>query len=156
MLYIDFNGGNSSQNFEKRYSIGEKLILEYPTKEGDAFAGWTVEGKGSAINENEFTMGKVDSTIRANWLSDIFEYKLADGNDGILGNHYAIEDEENGTWKIKFLKDGIFTPLKDMQIDVFLVGGGGGGGASSTISTAGAKGGSGIVIIRNARQNNKN
>ena len=40
------------------------------------------------------------------------------------GTHEYIDDG-NGNWRIKFLTSGVFTPLKKMTIDVFLVGDGG-------------------------------
>lgn len=53
---------------------------------------------------------------------------------------YEYIDDGDGNWRIKFLSSGTFTPLKDMTIDVFLVGGGGGGAGSN--SSAAASGGS--------------
>ena len=40
---------------------------------------------------------------------------------------YEYIDDGGGNWRIKFLSSGVFTPLKAMTIDAFLVGGGGGG-----------------------------
>lgn len=45
------------------------------------------------------------------------------GSDGT-----CLVIDDGGNWRIKFLSSGIFTPLKAMTIDAFLVGGGGGGG----------------------------
>ena len=53
------------------------------------------------------------------------------GSDGTC----LVIDDGGGNWRIKFLSSGVFTPLKDMTIDVFLAGAGGGG------SLAGAGGG---------------
>lgn len=47
------------------------------------------------------------------------------GGDGT----YQVIDDGGGNWRIKFLSSGTFTPLKDMVIDVFLVGAGGGKGS---------------------------
>ena len=44
------------------------------------------------------------------------------GGDNIC----MVLDDGGGNWRIKFLSSGIFTPLKNMVIDVFLVGAGGG------------------------------
>ena len=41
------------------------------------------------------------------------------------GTYEYIEDG-GGNWRIKFLTSGVFTPLKDMLVDAFLVGAGGG------------------------------
>ena len=49
----------------------------------------------------------------------VFEY---------TGNYEYIDDG-GGNWRIKFLTSGVFTPLKNMTIDAFLVGAGGGGSA---------------------------
>lgn len=50
-------------------------------------------------------------------------------------NTYLVLNDDGGNWRIKFLSSGVFTPLRDMLIDAFLVGAGGGG------SLAGAGGG---------------
>ena len=52
---------------------------------------------------------------------------------------YEYIDDGGGNWRIKFLSSGVFTPLKAMTIDVFLVGGGGGGRSAS--SSGGGGGG---------------
>ena len=39
---------------------------------------------------------------------------------------YEYIDGGAGNWRIKFLTSGVFTPLKDMLVDAFLVGAGGG------------------------------
>ena len=51
------------------------------------------------------------------------------------------KNDENGNWRIKFLTSGTFTPLKDMIIDVFLVGGGGSGCTSLANASCGGGGG---------------
>ena len=43
---------------------------------------------------------------------------------------YSFIDDGGGNWRIKFLSSGVFTPLKDMLVDEFLVGGGAGGSNS--------------------------
>lgn len=40
---------------------------------------------------------------------------------------YQVLDDGDGSWRIKFLSSGTFTPLKDVKIDAFLVGGGSAG-----------------------------
>ena len=45
------------------------------------------------------------------------------GSDGTC----LVIDDGGGNWRIKFLSSGVFTPLKTMTIDVFVVGAGGGG-----------------------------
>ena len=74
------------------------------------------------------------------------------------GNYQIISEDDSGNWKIKFLTSGTFTAMNDVLIDIFAVGGGGGGnhitqfsgGLTYTFPAAG-KGGSGILVIRNAR-----
>lgn len=55
---------------------------------------------------------------------------------------YEYIDDGNGNWRIKFLTSGVFTPLKDMVIEVFLVGAGAGGGGTLTTPKGPTKGGS--------------
>ena len=69
---------------------------------------------------------------------------------------YEYIDDGDGNWRIKFLTSGVFTPLRDIVIDAFLVGGG--GGAPIRISggwSSGAGGGytrtdKGISLTANA------
>lgn len=56
---------------------------------------------------------------------------------------YSFIDDGSGNWRIKFLTSGVFTPLKDMTIDAFLVGGGGGGGSARAFNDYPAGGGGG-------------
>ena len=66
---------------------------------------------------------------------------------------YEYIDDGNGNWRIKFLTSGVFTPLKDMVIEVFLVGAGAGGGKTLTItgSTPGASSGGGGGFTKTVR-----
>lgn len=78
-------------------------------------------------------------------------------------------DDGNGKWRIKFLSNGTFAPTKNVKVDIFAVGGGGSGaGDGSSVSgtrgsncsanrggggwnSAGGNGGSGVIIIRKAK-----
>lgn len=64
---------------------------------------------------------------------------------------YEYIDDGSGNWRIKFLTSGIFTPMKNMTADVFLVGGGGGGMAgeknpADRNKLAGSGGGGGKTV----------
>ena len=61
---------------------------------------------------------------------------------------YEYIDDGGGNWRIKFLSSGVFTPLKDMTIDAFLVGGGGGGGQNSSTFKLSAGGGGGYTTTQ--------
>ena len=63
------------------------------------------------------------SAISAPIIGEDFNWSGGDGT-------YQVLDDGGGNWRIKFLSSGTFTPLKNMVIDVFLVGGGGGAGSS--------------------------
>lgn len=70
------------------------------------------------------------------------------GGDGT----YQVLDDGGGNWRIKFLSSGTFTPLKDVEIDAFLVGGGS-AGCNSLRSSHGGNGGyttttKGIVLAK--------
>ena len=62
------------------------------------------------------------SAISAPIIGEDFNWTGGDGT-------YQVLDDGGGDWRIKFLSSGPFTPLKNMVIDVFLVGGGGGKGS---------------------------
>ena len=63
-------------------------------------------------------------------------------------NSYLVLNDGDNNWRIKFLTSGIFTPLRSMSIDLFLVGGGGGSdnSASTPCTAAGAGGGYTLTI----------
>ena len=71
------------------------------------------------------------------------------GGDGT----YQVLDDGGGNWRIKFLSSGVFTPLKMMAVDVFLVGGGGSGTARGTpsLSSYGSGGGGGYTVTEKSR-----
>lgn len=46
-------------------------------------------------------------------------------------NTYQVLNDGDNNWRIRFLSSGVFTPLTNMIIDVFLVGGGASGGKYS-------------------------
>lgn len=58
------------------------------------------------------------------------------------GSSQLIQDGEDIGWRLKFLTTGIFTPKKDLVIDLFSVAGGG-GGASAAYICGGSGGGGG-------------
>ena len=63
------------------------------------------------------------SAISAPIIGEDFNWTGGDGT-------YQVLDDGDGNWRIKLLSSGTFTPLKNMLIDVFLVGAGGGGAYS--------------------------
>lgn len=93
------------------------------------------------------------------------------GDYTYTGNSIYIDDG-NGKWRIKFLSSGTFTPTKNVKVDIFAVGGGGsgagdgssvsgtrgsngsanrGGGGGGGWNNAGGNRGSGVIIIRKAK-----
>lgn len=66
-------------------------------------------------------------------------------------NSYIVLNDGDNNWRIKFLTSGTFTPLKDMIIDVFLVGGGG-GGTNGILGNVTGGGGSGYTTTVNSVQ----
>ena len=62
------------------------------------------------------------------------------GGDGT----YQVFDDGDGNWRIKFLSSGLFTPLKDMIVDAFILSGGGSGAKWGT-NNFGAGGGGGYT-----------
>ena len=56
---------------------------------------------------------------------------------------YTWVDDGGGSWRLKFLTSGTFTPKKPVIIDLFIVGGGGGGSGAKVGSYEGSGGGAG-------------
>lgn len=63
-----------------------------------------------------------------------------DGDFTFTGS-YTWWDDGDGNWKLKFTSSGIFIPLKDVSVDVFVVGGGGGGRGGQNTCQSGGGGG---------------
>ena len=92
-------------------------------------------------------------------MSEFYGRALTIGGGGIsvprftYTGTYEYIDDGNGNWRIKFLTSGVFTPLKDMVIEVFLVGAGAGGGKTLTTtgSTPGASSGGGGGFTKTVR-----
>lgn len=141
-LTVNTDGGTWDGITPQEILKGETTLIFDPTKSGYVFNGWTVSGAGSSIDGTTFTMGTEDTIITANWLtySNMFTYTVG-GNPGVAGTDYQVIDDTDNNWRIKFLTDGIFTPLVNMTIDTFLVGGGGGG--TTTPDSIGRGGGGG-------------
>ena len=129
---------------------------------------------------NSATISKQIVVTKINYTYQVLStnYSCANKSSGssyiftYTGNCEVVDDSATGTgnWKIKFLTSGALTTKVAIDVDVFLVGSAGGGssdsdgGQSYFISTSYAanggigaalnkagNGGSGIVIIRNAR-----
>lgn len=62
-------------------------------------------------------------------------YPYISGGGGVpkftYTGQYSFIDDGSGNWRIKFLTSGVLTWLKDVLVDVFLVGAGGGGKSKS-------------------------
>ena len=68
-----------------------------------------------------FGTGGRGASISAPIIGKDFNWTGGDGT-------YQVLDDGGGDWRIKSLSSGTFTPLKNMVVDVFLVGAGGGKG----------------------------
>ncbi len=67
LLIVNLDGGSIAQVFEHSYIEGSTIKLIDPTKRGNRFIGWEVEGTGSSINNGILTIGTGDTTITATW-----------------------------------------------------------------------------------------
>jgi uncharacterized repeat protein (TIGR02543 family) len=67
-----WEGSTASQNFSIAY--GQTKTISNPTRTGDVFAGWTISGNGSSLNDTTFTMGNKNTTLTAKWV-----YTIGDG-----------------------------------------------------------------------------
>ena len=162
-LTVDLGeGAKTSQSFETYYKLWTTIELQKPTRAGYIFDGWTVtstnseEELNSIVSGNMLTIGDVDTTLIANWKKGNLIKSFWCANESLGTSPYSftytgdceVVDDGNDDWRVKFLTMGTFTPNIDVLIDAFLVGGGGDSYASRG---PGGTGGSGIVIIRNAR-----
>jgi len=78
-LTINPSGGiweGNTQNSTKTIIQGTSETIANPTKTGYNFVRWDVEGAGSSISGNTFTMGSEDAKITAVWEAADVEYKV--------------------------------------------------------------------------------
>jgi prepilin-type N-terminal cleavage/methylation domain-containing protein/uncharacterized repeat protein (TIGR02543 family) len=136
-LTVNLVGGTTTQTFSARYEPNSKISLTNPKKSGSIFDGWSASGTGASVSGSILTMGTGNTTLTASWLAfaNMFTYT----------GSYEILDDTDSNWRIKFKTNGEFTPLRNMTIDVFLVGGGGGGAGNSGTNGAGGGGGGGYT-----------
>ena len=73
-----WNGSTSTQNFT--LIQGNTKMIAYPTRAGYTFAGWTLTGAGSSINDTTFKMGTENATLTANWTLNNYKVNLIAGN----------------------------------------------------------------------------
>ncbi|MCL2446505.1 MAG: InlB B-repeat-containing protein [Oscillospiraceae bacterium] len=68
-LYVDLNGENAviATNPAGEYRWGQQLTVVEPTRPGWVFQGWRVIGAGSEMTDDVLTLGRVDTTIVAQW-----------------------------------------------------------------------------------------
>lgn len=98
-------------------------------------------GENGVITSYDVKVGPASGGGGGGTGQPIFTFTPSDGTTG----GYTIIDDDNGDWRIKFLKSGtlVFTNLGNASngIDIFLVGGGGGSSIYGTSSYAGGGGG---------------
>lgn len=77
-LIVELNGGTTNQQFTEKYEAGITIELENPTKEGYTFAGWTTDN--GIVSGSTFTMGSVETTVKANWKGNKYTVTFNSGN----------------------------------------------------------------------------
>ena len=73
-ITLDLDGGLTNQTLNSNYTTGLTITLETPTKSGFTFAGWTIVSGDSAISGNSLTVGTLDTTIKANWIANNYDF----------------------------------------------------------------------------------
>ena len=150
-ITYNLDGGTFANEMPTQAEYGTTIILETPTKEGYAFASWTVSGNNAILGVNNLTIGDGNVVLTAEWISNslIESYSCSNTSKGpepykftYTGNCEVVDDGNNN-WRVKFLTSGEFTPNISANIELFLVGGGGGGGTGGGSTRAVACGGAG-------------
>ena len=113
-VVIDPNGGtyeNSTSTTSYILEYQEEKEISIPERTGYNFAGWTLTGEGSSIENNTFKMGHVNATLKAKWENK--EYTLTiDPNNGSWNN-----SNESQEFKIKYLDTkNIAEPTRDGHV----------------------------------------
>ena len=74
IITLDLDGGSINQTLNSNYTAGLTITLETPTKSSFTFAGWTIVSGDSAISGNSLTVGTLDTTIKANWIANSYDF----------------------------------------------------------------------------------
>jgi len=97
-LTIAPNGGSTTDELSHTIEYGSTKTIANPTKTGYNFVRWDVEGEGSSISGNTFTMGSEDAKITAVWEAADVEYKVKHYTQNLDGT-YSLADTETHTAK---------------------------------------------------------
>ena len=76
-ITLDLDGGSTNQTLNSNYVPGSVLNLETPTRENFIFTGWTIVSGDSAISGTSLTVGTLDTTIKANWIANNYDFYIA-------------------------------------------------------------------------------
>ena len=74
IITLDLDGGSINQTLNSNYTTGSIITLGNPTKSGFTFTGWTIVSGDSAISGNSLTVGTLDTTIKANWIANNYDF----------------------------------------------------------------------------------
>ena len=122
-LTIDPNGGiydGKSSKITMRILTGDTETIKIPTKGDQPFLGWevipssgTYTFDSTQTDEQQFTMGDEDVTLRAKWNDEITEDYVA----RIMGTYYttiqnAFDSINRGEWRSATLNNTVYL-LKD-------------------------------------------
>ncbi len=102
---IDPSGGSWNQTTNKT-----TLSLDYltsqevmnPVREGHTFIGWSLEGRGSSMNSNHFTMGYENAKLVARWEANTYPWISYHYKQNIGGSGYTLVGADTGSGEAIF------------------------------------------------------
>ena len=97
-LNIDPNGGKYDGNSDvvvEKIKYQENITIKEPTREDYLFAGWEISEGDYKLEDNKFTIGANDITIKAKWLKDDFAYIVKHYQENLDGKGYTLVDTDS-------------------------------------------------------------
>ncbi|NLL94948.1 MAG: hypothetical protein GX224_04260, partial [Thermoplasmatales archaeon] len=101
-LTYDLAGGTPSGLYPATYNVNSSIYLEYPTKYGHAFAGWTGTGLTSPTLDVSILPGSVgDRHYVANWNPVSVVVTMVDGTETVGTRTHAFGETYQTTYLLK-------------------------------------------------------
>ena len=94
IITLDLDGGSINQTLNSNYTAGLTITLETPTKSSFTFAGWKIVSGDSAISGNSLTVGTLDTTIKANWIANNYDFAYT-------GDVQTFTAQKTGKYKLE-------------------------------------------------------
>ena len=93
-LTIDYNDEETDKKYVNIKYL-ESTKVKDPSRDNYLFAGWEITGSDYKFENNTFTIGSEDVTIKAKWIKDDFSYIVKHYKQNVDGKTYTLVDTDS-------------------------------------------------------------